>query len=235
LAPIAVSTTHLSGPARAFRSALAEQKDPIQLLFGEILTAVEGDGSDAIAAQLRALRTEIEEVPRRARREAADVLRKTLEVGLDRRESSLADTCQKWTKCFSVQDLRSAGSAAAIAFINRLEQRYDSDDLFLDSIASQLVGQPVTRWDDGTLSKFERALSDAVRAVEEEAVRLAVSGAANPVVVNNLSRLIEARIRALYDSLGKISGEGRARDAVLRLATISMEEAKDGNDSRSAR
>jgi hypothetical protein len=165
---------------------------------------------------------------------AAEVVRKTLDVGLERREVSLAETCQKWAKCFSVPDLQRAGSVQAVSFINRIEQRYDSDELLLDSIAAQLVGQPTNRWDDGALTRFDRALAEAVRTVEDEAVRLAVNGVSNPVIVSNLSRLIEARIRDLYENLGALTGERRARESLLRLTKASKDETANGNDSRSA-
>ena len=157
-----------------------------------------------------------------------------MDVGLARRDISLADACQRWTKCFSVPDLQRAGGAHAVAFITRLEQRYDSDELLLDSLASQLVGQPTGRWDDESHTRFERALAEVVRAVEDEAVRLAVNGPDNPVIISNLSRLIEARLRDLYENLGMLTGEPRARDALLRLIKTGQGKVPDGNDSRSA-
>jgi hypothetical protein len=233
LPPVALSTSRLSPVAREFRAALQAQSDPLQFMFGALprIFAISDDVD--FARVLRAIKDELESVLEQTRRQAAEVVCKTLDVGLDRREISLAETCQKWAKCFSIPDLQRAGGAQAVSFINRIEQRYDSDELLLDSLAAQLVGQPTNRWDDGTLPRFDRALAEAVRTVEDEAVRLAVNGASTPVIVNNLSRLIEARIRDLYENLGVLKGERRARESLLRLTT-SKEEAANGNDSRSA-
>jgi hypothetical protein len=234
LPPVALSTSRLSQVAREFRAALQSQSDPLQFTFGELPRIFSQCDDVDFTHVLGVIKEELESVHERVRSDAAEVVRKTLDVGLDRREISLAETCQKWAKCFSIPDLQRAGSAQAIAFINRIEQRYDSDDLLLDSLAAQLVDQPTNRWDDGSLSRFDRALAEAVRMVEDEAVRLAVSGASNPVIVNNLSRLIEARIRDLYDNLGVLTGQRRARESLLRLTRSSKEEAVNGNDSRSA-
>ena len=210
------------------------QSDPLQFLFSELPRVLAAADDTDVALSLGAVKKELESVLDRTRIQAAEVVRKTLDVGLDRREISLAETCQKWAKCFSIPDLQRAGSAQAVSFINRIEQRYDSDELLLDSLAAQLVGQPTNRWDDGSLPRFDRALAEAVRTVEDEAVRLAVNGASTPVIVNNLSRLIEARIRDLYENLGVLTGERRARESLLRLTKTSKEEAANGNDSRSA-
>jgi hypothetical protein len=234
LPPIARVTQQLPEPALAFRSALTEQTDPIQFLYRDLPKILGSEESDGLASQLRAIREELEGVIGRTCREAAAAVRDTLGVGLDLSDTSLADACQRWTKCFSVPDLQRAGGSRAISFISRLEQRYDSEGLLVDSLASYLVGQPVARWDDTTQSKFEQALSDIVRAVEDEAVRLAVTGPANPVIVNNLSRLIEARLRELYESLETLTGETRARQSLTRLVKSERKKVADGNDSRSA-
>jgi hypothetical protein len=234
LPPCARVTKKLSQAALLFRTAIAEQKDPVQLLQRDLPAIVTSADADGIASELRAIRGELEGVVNRTRREAAAAVRNILDVGLDRRDVSLADACQRWTKCFSILDLQRAGGSQAVSFIGRLEQRYDTDDLLVDSLASQLVGQPTSRWDDTTHVRFERALAEVVRAVEEEAVRLAVTRPENPVIVNNLSRLIEARLRGLYENLGKLRGEARARESLLRLAKSRQEKAASGNNSRSA-
>jgi hypothetical protein len=235
LPPVARLTRDLSQRALNFREAVAEQTDPVQFLcqdLSRLLAEVDWDG---LEDNLKQARNEVEGVLPSVRVRAGEAVRRTLDVGLSRREASLADVCQRWTKCFSVPDLMKAGGSQAVSFISRLEQRYDSDDLLLDSIASQLVGNPTNRWDDESLSRFERALTEAVRAVEDEAVRLAVDGPANPVIVNNLSRLIEARLRNLYENLASLTGEDRAREALLHLAIIDKGKTADGNHSRRAR
>ena len=234
LPPVALATSQLSSGAIAFRGTLRTQSDPVQFLFTD-LSRLLGDASPAdVATALRSIKDELEATLTRLRVQAADAVRRTLDVRLDRRESSLTEACQKWAKCFSIRDLQRAGGVQAVSFINRIEQRYDSDDLLLDSLASQLVGQPTNRWGDGAMARFERALADTVRTVEEEAVRLAVSERSDPLIVNNLSRLIEARIRDLYENLGALTGERRARESLLRLAKAAKEVDVDGNDTRSA-
>lgn len=234
LPPVALATSRLSPVALEFRAALQSQVDPLQFLFSELPRVLSERADVGFKRGLADVKDELESVHEWTQEQAAEILRKTLGVGLDRREISLAETCLKWAKCFSIAELQHAGSVQAVSFINRIEQRYDADDLLLDSLAAQLVGQPTNRWDDGSLQRFDRALAEAVRAVEDEAVRLAVNGTSTPMIVNNLSRLIEARIRDLYEHLGALTGERRARESLLRLTKTPKEKATNGNDSRSA-
>jgi hypothetical protein len=234
LPPFALSTQQLSSDAIEFRTALRSVSDPVQLLFHELPQLV-GRVKGQEATVLRALREEIESALGQTRVQAIKVIRRTLDVGLDRRDSTLAEVCQKWAKCFSTTDLQKAGGLQAAGFINRVEQHYDSDELLLDSLTSLLIGQPTNRWDDGSLLRFDRALADTVRAVEDEAVRLAVNQPNQPMIVNNLARLIEARLRDLAENLIALTGEKRAREALVRLAKTEQEEQANGNNSRSAR
>jgi len=234
LPPIARVTKQLSQAALAVRTAVSEQTDPVHFLHCDLPPIVSSENTDSLIRELCAIREELEGVISRTWREAAAAVRNALDVGLDRREISLADACQRWTKCFSVPDLQRAGGSRAVSFISRLEQRYDTEELLVDSLASHLIGLPIGRWDDSSQARFERALADVVRAVEDEAVRLAVLGPANPVIVNNLSRLIEARLGDLYENLGMLTGETRARQSLMRLAKSGQNKAADGNDSRSA-
>jgi hypothetical protein len=234
LPPLALATNRLSPMAVDFRAALRSQGDPVQLLFSELPRVIATAVQDEPGILLREVKTELESALDRLREEAADSVRRTLDVGLDRRESSLAEACQKWAKCFSIQDLQRAGSVQAVSFINRIEQRYDTDGLLLDSLASQLVGQPTSRWDDGSLDRFDRALADAVRTVEDEAVRLAVTGGSTQLIRRNLSRLIEARLRGLYENLRSLTGAQQAKESLDRLTKANEEGVTDGNDSRSA-
>jgi hypothetical protein len=234
LPPIAINTLRISPKAIEFRNTAISQRDPVQLLFHDMPSMLAASDLSGLIEELTGLRNEIQSVVAEVRREAEALTRRVLDVGLDRREGTLAEACQRWSKCFSGADLQRAGGGGAVAFVNRLSQSYDSDELLLDSIASQLVGQPVARWDDNSIGRFDRALSEAVRGVEEESVRLALAGPANPVIVSNLSRLIEARIRGLYESLGSLVGEARASEAMHRAARKAKEVKQDGDNSRSA-
>jgi hypothetical protein len=233
LPPVALATNRLSLVARDFRAALESQSDPLQFLFSELPRVLAGGDDVDVAQNLRTVKDELESVLERMRHEAIESVRRILYVGLDRRENSLTETCQKWAKCFSIADLQRAGGAQAVGFINRIEQRYDSAELLLDSLASQLIGQPTSRWNDSSLALFDRALADVVRTVEDEAVRLAVNGASNPHIIKNLSRLIGARIRDLYISLVKLTNEQEA-SKTLEQISAATEKHGNGNDSRSA-
>jgi hypothetical protein len=194
----------------------------------------EGMKARDLTGELSGLKEELESVLSKVCAQANDVVQRVLNIGLDGRKISLASVCQRWTKCFCLPDLQRAGGAQAVAFITRLEQQYDNDELLLDSLASQLIGQPVARWSDGSLVDFERALSETIRSVEDEAVRLATSGNANDVIKNNLSRLIEARIQGLYENLRLLTGQSQASASLRRVIESPKQRNHHGDNSRSA-
>ena len=233
LPPIAIQTNEISESSAAFRNSLTTQRDPVQLLFVDIERVLKGVATNNVSAELASLRTQLEAVVDTVRLAASDVVRRALDVGLDRKSTSLGEVCQRWTKCFSIPELQRAGGAQAVAFITRLEQHYDTDVLLLDSLASQLVGQPTARWSDTSLLQFDRALSEIVRAVEDEAVRLATSGKASDVIRNNLARLIEARIHGLYENLCQLQGVRQAHESLVGVIEAPAKRKDRGNNSRS--
>jgi hypothetical protein len=235
LPPIARATNELSEAARDFRTAVADHSDPVHFLCKTLPELMSTWPHPTATQGLRELRSEIEGVLNRQRRRAAHSVRRSLDVDLDRGQLSLLAVCQRWTKCFSVPDLQLASGAQTVSFINRLQQSYESDELLLDSLGSHLLGQPISRWSDASMGQFERALADAVRQVEDEAVRVAIKGASNQVIIRNLSRLIKARLRDLYENLHGLSGEEAAREFLLQLTKAELKKVSDGNHSRSAR
>jgi hypothetical protein len=235
LPPIALHTDALSESAKAFRSSISTHKDPVQLLFRGLEGVFRNVATHRLIKELTSLREELESVVVSARALAGEAVRRTLDVGLGDKAASLSDACQRWTKCFSVSELQRTGGSQAVAFITRLEQHYDSEELLIDSLASQLIGSPTARWTDVSLLQFERALSEVVRAVESEAVRLATKGNVNDVTRTNLSRLVEARIRGLYDSLCLLKGNLQAQESISGLLDQSPKRTDRGNTSRSSR
>ena len=233
LPPIALESTKLSNEAAAFRESLTLEADPVQLLFINLERVLKGTTSRELSAELALLRGQLEDVVKTLRLAASDVVRRTLDVGLDANEASLRDVCQRWTKCFSIPQIQRAGGTQAVAFINRLEQHYDTDELLVDSLASQLVGQPTARWTDQSLLNFDRALAEIVRAVEDEAVRLATSGMSSDVIKSNLARLIEARIGGLFGNLCLLKGMQEARESLNSLVEKRGRRRDRGNNSRS--
>lgn len=234
LPQVALLTERLSNQATVFREKLTSESDPVQLIFASMSEILEGATVAELSDELTSLRTELEGVIVATKSAAANIVRRTLDARLDNDSATVRDACRRWAKCFSIPDLQRAGGAQAVAFITRLEQRYESDDLFIDSLASQLVGQPTARWTDTTIVQFDRSLSEIVRTVEDEAVRLATTGLASEIVKANLARLIEARIGGLYANLCALKGAQDARESISGLVDSRPKRKVRGNNTRSA-
>ena len=183
---------------------------------------------------MRHARAEIDGAIVAARVAAAEAVRRAVTATSDGTEGTVRELCGKWIKCFVATD-GAAYSPPVLALLSRMSQGYESDELLMDSIASHLVGNPTSRWDDGTAVRFEIALREAIRIAEHESLLVAKASGASPVVVRNLTRLLEGRLREILGSLAEIAGTETARHTVSRLLSFDKNEDLNGNPSRSSR
>lgn len=235
LPEICRNTKTISPGAQAFRTCVAETRDPTQFISGDLPALLSAREESEPRLVLQSVRAEIDGAVKRARSEAGNIVRRCLSTEVGEASVTLRELCQKWTKCFVVKD---AGVSPQVsALITRMTQGYDSDELLVDSLASHLVGNPTSRWDDGAAARFEVAFSEAVRAAEHESLLLARAHGASPVVTRNLTRLLEGRLRELYVGLADIAGGDAARATISRLldTPIGTKENNDGHSSRSSR
>lgn len=209
------NSKNISATAAAFRTAVAETRDPTQFI-GEVLPTFFANGNErAPLLMFRSLRSEIDGVLQVVQNAARDIVKRILSGDVDVSDITLREQCQRWIKCFLVDD--GSVSPQVSALLTRMSQAYDSDELLVDSLASHLVGAPTSRWDDGFDIRFEIAFAEAVHAAEHEALLLARSKGANAVIKRNLTRLLESRLREHYLGLAEIAGTAAARQAIRRL------------------
>jgi len=226
------NTKKVSAIASTFRTAVAQTRDPTQFISEDLPALFSGSDESDPLSLIRSIREEIDGALQIAQSSAAEIVRRSLVVDLDSPSISLRERCQKWTKCFVITD--GAVSPPVSALLTRMSQGYDSDELLVDSLASHLVGNPTSRWDDGMATRFEVAFSEAVRAAEYESLLLARTQGASAVVTRNLTRLLEGRLRELYAGLAELAGTDTARQTISRLLEMST-NTKENNNGQSRR
>jgi hypothetical protein len=90
---------------------------------------------------------------------------------------------------------------------------YETDAALLDSLGSLLVGKTVGRWDDSTVTAFDREFHNVVRRIEDASLSSGTKSNAD-----GISALIYGRMLELYDRLVGLVGKREAQEIVDTVA-----------------
>ncbi len=85
---------------------------------------------------------------------------------------------------------------------------YDSEEAFIDSLSSLIIGRPINRWDDSSVAAFDRELLAVVTRIEESAWAHSTKSVSD----EGLRNLATTRIRSLFLKLVDLVGENQAHD-----------------------
>jgi hypothetical protein len=170
LPPAALTTRRLPPSAVRLRTAITKQLDPIPLLFKALPEAVGVPITDAaeVVAALRTAMRELTEVAGVYAEHASTCVRRA--VGLTQDATTVREVASRWARCFSAAFTEDLTDGVCKGLLARMQMEYTSDDFLLDSLASLLVGKPLSRWDDSTLPAFERELTSAIHRIENSAL-----------------------------------------------------------------
>jgi hypothetical protein len=93
-----------------------------------------------------------------------------------------------------------------------MQMDYPSDDLLLDSLASLLVGKPLTRWDDSTLPAFERELTSTIHRIEDSALDAGNAMQLGDEARQGLVALVQGRMTELAGRLTDLLGPEKTNE-----------------------
>ena len=147
------------GGAAQFRTAISRFTDPLRLLFEAIPAAFDGSlqKRTVLLNRVGKCMQELAGVAGLYAEQAADAVRRAVALGRQAEEASVRDVAHRWSLCFSDGFIEGLRDGVAKGLLSRMRIPYDSDHLLLESLASLLVGQSLSRWDDNTLAIFEPA------------------------------------------------------------------------------
>lgn len=166
----ALTTRRLTPAAVRLRTAITKQVDPIPLLFTALPGAVgvSMDDPAGVIVALQAVMRELTEVAGVYAAHAATCVLRA--VALTQDAPTVRDVASRWARCFSAVFTEDLTDGVCKGLLTRMQMEYTSDDLLLDSLASLLVGKPLSRWDDSTLPAFERELTSTIHRIEDSAL-----------------------------------------------------------------
>jgi hypothetical protein len=212
LPPAALTTRRLSPNAVRVRAAITKQTDPIPLLFTALPEAVgvSVDFPQGVVASLRLAMRELTEVAGVYAEHAATSVRRA--VGLTQEATTVREITSRWARCFSVAFTEDLTDGVCKGLLARMQMEYPSDDLLLDSLASLLVGKPLTRWDDSTLPAFERELTSTIHRIEDSALNAGNTLQLGDEARQGLVALVQGRMTELAGRLADLLGPEKTNE-----------------------
>ena len=225
LPPAALTTRRLSPAAVRLRTAITKQSDPIPLLFKALPEAVGVSIADpaGVVVALQAAMQELTEVAGVYAEHAATCVRRA--VGLTQDAATVRDIASRWARCFSAAFTEDLIDGVCKGLLARMQMEYTSDDLLLDSLASLLVGKPLSRWDDGTLPAFERELTSTIHRVEDSAMDAGNTSQLGDEARRGLVSLVRGRMTELAGRLADLLGPEKANELFDSLRSESQRES----------
>jgi hypothetical protein len=212
LPPAALTTRRLTPSAVRLRTAITKQTDPIPLLFAALPDAagVSSDDPQKVVASLRLAMRELTEVAGVYAEHAATCVRRA--VGLTHEAVTVREITARWAKCFSAAFTEDLTDGVCKGLLARMQMEYPSDDLLLDSLASLLVGKPLTRWDDSTLPAFERELTSTIHRIEDSALDAGNALQLGDEARQGLVALVQGRMTELAGKLSDLLGPEKTNE-----------------------
>jgi hypothetical protein len=206
LPPAALTTRRLTPNAVRLRTAITKHTDPIPLLFTALPESVGAsiDDPQKVVASLRLAMRELTEVAGVYAEHAAACLRRA--VGLTQGAATVREITSRWARCFSAAFTEDLTDGVCKGLLARMQMDYPSDDLLLDSLASLLVGKPLTRWDDSTLPAFERELTSTIHRIEDSALDAGNALQLGDEARQGLVALVQGRMAELAGRLADLLG-----------------------------
>ena len=226
LPPAALTTRRVGDAAQRLQKVLQRPADPVRLLFEQVPDAC-GQGLHArskLVETLEAAKAELESVANLYAEQAAGVLIRSLAFG--HADASDARTVgRRWADCFPDRFVDALHNRVQKGLITRLRTDYDADDRLINALGVLLVGRPLSRWDDSSVTTFERELQANVREIEEIALAQGTSLAADgeSPAGEGLAELVRGRFEELFERLEALVGPERARTMVEAVAEKGKE------------
>lgn len=217
LPPAALSTRNVSDAGRGLQQALARNAEPTELLF-ERFPKIAGNKKAlaAVAATIVEAKEALEAVADDYANQAAAAIRRILTLK-DPNGGTANQAAQQWAACFPDALIERLPERRLSGLVTRLRTPYKRDRQLVDSLGFLLIGRPVQRWDDASLTAFERDLDAAARRIEEIALSSMINVDELGTGSQQLARLAEERMKQWYARYRELAGEAAAQEVARSL------------------
>lgn len=213
LAPAAWKSRRVTKRADIFRKCLGKFRNPAKLFLDVLPKALEFDLEETETAidKIRDAKEGLEAVVHDYYASIEDIILDSLQIGTNKKD--LLSIVGQWISLIPDETVEEISHGVAQGIHARMKIPYEDSATLIDSLASLVVGKVVSRWDDSTLTSFDRQFRAAITHLETHALRQSRNGNAS----ENLAHLAEARIRNFASHLSSMVGEERARQTLRRI------------------
>jgi len=217
LPPGAMNTRRISEETLRFRAVINQGLDPIRLLFEEIPAVCNCSIKklDELVTIILKYKEELENIIQDYHHLAIESIRQTLSLENRNNGITVVEITRQWVNCFPEEIIKKLNNEVAKGLLSRLRMDYDSEDFLLDSISSLLVGKSLHRWDDSTITAFDREIRNAVHLIEETAFLSGEMMLDKGMATEGLTQLAKGRITELFNRLVHLVGIKEAKTIVL--------------------
>lgn len=219
LPPAALTTKRLSEKSLKLQQILNREIEPIELLFKRIPSIYEKpvEDTEQLITKLKESVDEMRGVSKVYFGHALSSMYHALKLGYNNGNRNLRNIAGDWANCFADDFVAEYSDGILKGFFSRVKTPYETDELLLNSISSLLIGKPIDRWDDMSITQFDRELKDVVRRIEEDALTSQDNVTAGDKSKAGIKHLIQGRMAGLFDRLISIVSEEEARSIVNLL------------------
>ncbi len=217
LPPAALKSRKFSKPVLKFQQLISRSNNPAQLYLQDFFYAygLSEDNWEKLVANIRNWKKELENIVHQYHAAASRTILSTLQVG---DEYSVRDAGNTWVSLLPKGLNQIIQDDLARAIIERFSFPYDTDAVLIDSLSSLLIGKRTDRWDDSTITLFDREFKSLIHRIENDALSAAVNSDAEGKVAADL---LCARIDNLYKKLESLVGR---QDAVSYVKNLILEK-----------
>lgn len=172
LPPAVLTTNFISDKAKAFQRIIFLDVDPIDFFFRRIPQAFglkEFEQYEILIEEIKYCISELSNISDIFRKHAESSFRQSVNLTENNGHLPLRELALSWTNCFSEDFIKNINDDSAKGFFARINTKYDSDEIFLDSLSSLILGKSIERWDDSSTLIFDKEVKDLIRKIEEKA------------------------------------------------------------------
>jgi hypothetical protein len=214
LPPAAFYSRKFSRQVLLFQKLIFRTKNPALLFLDEFFFrfGVEKSEWRKLIEAIQTWKFELENIVNHYYDSASRTIASTLQIG---NEKSIRDAGLQWIKILpkDIQQILKDDSSRAI--IERFAFPYEDEKTLIDSLSSLLIGKRIEKWDDSTITLFDREFKNIVHRIEDEALDSPINGDNDEKIAIDL---LNARIDNLFKRLETIVG---TEEALSHLKKIS--------------
>lgn len=206
-----------SKPVLLFQKLIIRTKNPAHLFLQDLFYSygISEKEWKKLLKEIRKWKKELESIVNEYYMSATRTILSTLQMG---NEHSVRKAGSAWVNILPNELQQSLKDDSTRAVIERLSFPYDHDNALIDSLSSLLIGKSIDRWDDSTITLFDREFKNIIHRIEDDALSSPMNNGDEERIAIDL---LCARIDNLYKKLEAIIGDNEASSQIKRIININ--------------